>query len=348
MISKAAVLFCSLVVISTFAAAAPVITSIEPDSGRVAGGATVFIRGAGFSASSSVLFGRTPAPSVRVIDAGTIEVRTPPHLPTTVDVIVQQEDGRTTAAQAFTFSGEPREAFEPILVPVFSPPVRGAFGSEFHTVVLAFNGSFDRPVAIFGHDTSCLPGAPATDPLVDPLLVPPRQTVQLSPACSTWPARVFYVRRGDESVVLRVSARVFDVSRTDRSYGTSIPIIYSLYPRSGSRVLTLLGVPVDRRFRNRLRIYSTARGMSPVSVRINDGWRQVWIQAGSTIFEPGYGEVGDFPPIDDLAVPNDGTIRVDVSVAGPVLGAPALWAFVTATNNETQEITTITPEWRLW
>ena len=144
--------FLAFVLITAAASATPVITSITPNSSTVNGGIHVTIKGDGFATCPIcsppvppvVTFGLTPSSSVRLLDLQTLDVVVPVHLPGTVDVNVLQFDGTATAPNAFTFTGDVSDAFETILLPIFSPPVHGAFGSEFHTIVRAANKS-DQP-----------------------------------------------------------------------------------------------------------------------------------------------------------------------------------------------------------
>jgi len=92
--------------------------------------------------------------------------------------------------------------------------------------------------------------------------------------------------------------------------------------------IVLLGVPADPRFRLTLRIYSLAQTTGPVNV---EGLgRQLFLIPGGDLHEPSYAEVSDLP-------------RTLNRVVLQSSGAP-IWAFITVTNNDTQQITTITPQ----
>ena len=58
--------------------AAPVVASISPSRGPVAGGTTVILSGSGFTAGTTVAFNRRSASNVQVIDATRIQATTPP------------------------------------------------------------------------------------------------------------------------------------------------------------------------------------------------------------------------------------------------------------------------------
>jgi hypothetical protein len=343
--------FLAFALITAVASAAPVITSVTPNSSTVNGGIHVTIKGDGFAicpicsppVPPVVTFGLTPSSAVRLLDVQTLDVVVPVHLPGTVDVNVLQFDGTATAPNAFTFTGDVSDAFETILVPIFSPPVRGAFGSEFHTIVRAANKS-DTFVTIYGIDTSCM--------IIDPPQYPSgqytltgMQELQLPTDCSQWPARFLYVPKTMASS-LTLNDRVLDVSRSTLSNGTEIPIVRSA--RFTSNRIVLLGIPIDGRFRSTLRVY----GMKPMTVDVSVGGQQprgVELKAGADVFEPAYGTFSDFPiPVDPGS---EGTTSVTIDPPpGPPIGVfptppgPPIWAFITVTNNQTQEITTITPD----
>lgn len=86
----------------------PTITTVTPSSGPTAGGATVVIRGTGFSGlsgASAVLFGSTPAASYTVNSATQITAVTPAHDSGEVDISVSAAGGTsaTSAAGSYAF-----------------------------------------------------------------------------------------------------------------------------------------------------------------------------------------------------------------------------------------------------
>jgi IPT/TIG domain-containing protein len=217
----------ALLLIATSALAAPVATSISPNNGRVPGGETITIKGSGFTDAMVVLFGRTPARGVRVIDATTIEATVPPLLPSRYDISVQQADGSFTLRSAFGVAGEPSEGFETILLPIYVPTVFGAFGSEFHTIARASNKLDQQPVQLYGADYRCLQAVPVTNAELDPTTLDSRgTTVALPTDCSNWPARLVYVPH-DQERAATLNLRVADISNTSANHGTEIPIVRS-------------------------------------------------------------------------------------------------------------------------
>lgn len=333
--------------LSTAVFADPVITSITPNSGPVTGGTKVIIKGTGFSnncitcsppfGDPDVYFLETPAASVTFIDAQTIEAVTPPHLPATVPVRVQQYDGTPAAyfENGFTFTGDPNEAFDPILFPIFTGPVQGAFGSEFHTTPRVWNKAFSGVVTLYGVDTSCT----LIDPPIYPLFPFPMQAggmeLQLIPHCSTSVGRVFWVPKGQDTIAANL--RVADVTRQAESHGVEIPVVHR-QDFTDERI-ALLGVPIDARYRLTLRVYSLVRGPVLINLGIGNEGHQIVIQPGADFFEPAFGTFTDFPLPAELPA---GQTTIRVTVDAPSSDMP-IWAFITVTNNDTQQITTITP-----
>ena len=340
--------FLTFVLLATVATAAPVITSITPNTSTVNGGIHVTIKGSGFAdcpicsppVPPVVTFGQTPA-AVRLIDPQTLDVVAPVHMPGTVDVNEVQYDGTATAPNAFTFTGNIQDAFETILVPIYSPVVHGAFGSEFHTIVRAANKS-DVQIAVYGIDSSCTLIDPPIYP-TQPFVISSHQDLQLITDCSQWPGRLLYVPK-TMAASLTLNDRVIDVTRTAFGNGTEIPIVRS--GRFTTDRIVLLGVPIDGRFRSTLRIYSTTSMTVDVSIGGQQS-RSVRLNAGASEFEPAYGTFSDFPiPVDPG---NEGTLSLTIDPppappGSPVIPVPPIWAFVTVTNNDTQQITTITPD----
>jgi hypothetical protein len=329
------------------AGAAPTISSISPSSGPASGGTAVTIKGTGFEfcpvcsppTPPVVRFGGIEALQMTLVDPTTIVAVTPPSLATTVSVTVQQYDGTAALPNSFTFTGD--AGVEPILIPVYSPPIAGAFGSQFITEVTASNRS-DTAVSIFGIDESCfIVTPPGLGPSVPRLLTAGvGHTAEITPGCSDWPARLLYVSPAEASRV-SFNVRVHDTSRNASSHGTAIPVVrmneLTLDP------IVLPGIPNDPRFRAMLRIYS--RSWAPVRVTINGATTQHIVTPGPTVFEPGYLAIPIPLPLETNVAKIDVVVRAGQTEL-PITTLPLqpVWAFITVTNNTTQEITTITPD----
>jgi hypothetical protein len=326
--------------------ASPVITSVTPSSGPTSGGTTVLIRGTGFSnnciicsppfADPAVFFDGIHA-EARFIDSSTLEAVTPPHVPGSVSVMVSQHDGSDpnhfTLVDGFTYEGDVYDTYDPILFPIFSPPVFGQNKS-------------DHPVTFYGLDTSCI--------LIDPPLYPefpftiqPRQeqSLDLFPDCSqTTTGRLFYVPKGEKA--LAASLRVWEVSKQSANHGVEIPVVRR--EDFDEESIALVGVPTDRKFRLTLRVYGLNRGSSFVNVSFLGNLVQLPLQFSGNIFEPSYAVFTEFTQAPGGRIPFPPLMNVIVEVPrGPgdvVIPGTPIWAFITVTNNETQHITTITPQ----
>lgn len=142
---------------------------------------------------------------------------------------------------------------------------------------------------------------------------------------------------------LQMRLRVRDTSRDQLSAGTEIPVVHE--SRMKAAPLRLLSIPPEGpRFRNRLRVYA----FEPVLVRLSFVRESDYVTLYQTTmmlakpgdvpaedleFYPAYAEFSEFPP-------SDYRLRVDVE---PLTSSTKIWAFVTTTNNMSQEITIATP-----
>jgi hypothetical protein len=91
----------------TPAAARPIVTSVFPTSGPVAGGQRVTITGANFGSARAVLFGDTPAASLEVIGFNTIVAVAPPGRSGAVEVRVIGPGGEGTRVGTYLYEALP-------------------------------------------------------------------------------------------------------------------------------------------------------------------------------------------------------------------------------------------------
>lgn len=342
----------SFLLLASLASAQPMIHAIAPSTGPAAGGTEVTLSGSGFAPACgpitcptpTVIFGGIPALQTRVIDDSTVVAVTPPHLPGTVDVRYV-EWTTATRENAFTFTGDVPAAFERILLPIFVPPVRGAFGSEFHTSFRAV--ATQNPVLVWGlqldPNRDCAPVSACIDIPAPWQFNPPGPSLRPRDLLyNGTPGRFLFVPR-EQVDGFSANLRVHDVSRAGLNFGTEIPVV-----RESDFVrwrMTLLGLPNDPRFRKTLRIYSAKAPFAVV--RVDHESVTVPLRPGATIYDPWYAEVTVFPA--GLSAGNE-TFDLTVDAPLPPTMPPAepvytpIWAFVTVTNNETQMITTITPQ----
>jgi hypothetical protein len=327
-----AVLLFSLGALSLHAQLSP---SIAPAAGTTAGGEVVTIKGEFGNWPPSVLFGTVHAPSAERIDATTIRAVTPPHLPGTVRVFVFDYDMYLDTGLDFTFEGPVPEAYERVLLPIYTLPVFGAHGSEFRSELRVMNA---------GEGYREIEGLRMVCPILCPVV-----TFALAPGEEMGPDLLdptgrpgaFIYRRRDQRNDTVLQLRAYDVSRAATNFGTQIPVVGGDELRK--EPIHLLGVPTDSRFRNTLRIYATHAKDFRVVVSNDEhlSIRDVTLQPGLDLFDPAFGVLTDFPsdvgPVQVWIFPN-------VSLVGPPTPDPDFWAFITVTNNDTQHITVISPQ----
>ncbi len=123
----------------------PTLLSVHPNKGPAAGGTGVFLAGYRFSVGGpvGVTFGGSPATDVLVIDDNTIVCRTPAGTGT-VDVVVTNDQGSSTLADAFTYNPVPVVLS---VSPAFGPEAGGTdvtiMGSFFEARDLEVDVEFD-------------------------------------------------------------------------------------------------------------------------------------------------------------------------------------------------------------
>jgi hypothetical protein len=237
---------------------------------------------------------------------------------------------------AQTPAGNP-EAFERVLVPLLTQPIHGAFGSDFRTELTVWNGNAEQPLEVWGLRTRCI----VTCPTLDPIELQPGGWLMPSELDNNGtPGRFLYVPKG-QSARLAANLRAFDVSRSATNFGTEIPLARA---NEFSTRVVLPGVPFTDRFRNTLRVYAA----QAVTVRVSfEGPpshlspvvdppppQTLALTAGADVFEPAYAILGTFEGYE---------LPVAV-VVEPLDGITPLWAFMSVTSNDTQHITTISPE----
>jgi hypothetical protein len=322
---------------ASLAVAAPQVTSITPSTGPASGGTSVTIRGTDFQVCATcspaiplIYFGNTRGQFGSLVNDTTITVVTPPHLPGATPVTVLLSNGTDTVANGFVFTGSSEQAFERVLLPIFTPPVNGAYGSEFVTVLSAYNTS-NQLIPIEGLTRFCVTLCPVNEVEVEPLN-DLRETVAVEQ--SGTPGRFIYLPRS-QADSLSMNLRVQDVSRDALNFGTEIPIVRWSEVPAGP--ITLTGVPLDLRFRQALRIYSTEA--TDVRVRVGGVERIISLTAGNA-FDPAYGVFTDFPAPSSVPL----STVLTTAVIEPLNPTVKIWAFVAVTNNETQAITTVTPQ----
>lgn len=297
--------------------------SVVPAAASAAAPAAVELRRAApWPPSARVFFGGREAAGVKA-DGGTL-IATPPALaPGTVDVEVVADGTSQKAAAAFTVfdpaSPPDPMLFEPLLFPVdFEGP--GAFGSQWTTenvVSPAFGRVWFRSQLPLAGCRTC------------PSLLADKQRLRVDSLAG---GRMLWIVRGSDPVW--ASSRIRDLSRSAQTAGTAVPVVRESDFRPGET--WIVDVPAGERSRGMLRIYSYGEG--PVQVAIG-----VHREKGDVVFRSATltRATGEDPLYASLDLGTFGLTageRVDIRLRTGDAGTP-LWAMVSITNNETQQVT---------
>ncbi len=240
--------------------------------------------------------------------------------------------------------------YEALLVPLIAQGTPGALGSLWSTEIRLIA---DENVVVYPHHINCVipEGCYPFDLPLGALYDPTGDVVPLAGSLFA-PTSLVYTHRGDMDK-LHFSLRLRDLSRPEQSWGTQIPVVRERDFRSSRMVIA--DVPVDPAFRVTLRIYDPDRHNTPAAiVRYVDENGNTLSEARRPFTIPVWGAIG--PALLPL-LPN--YLQIDAgSEAAPLVAAPAriaveiepaeagqrLWAFVSVTSNETQQVTILTDQ----
>jgi len=254
----------------------------------------------------------------------------PPHAPGAADLTVNSRFSSFTAKAALVYY-DPAAAdpavFERILFPL-SFQGAGALGSQWTTESFLYaNGSL-----VYFRDP------PPCDGCGNLLTIGSRQ---LNANSNPW-GHVLYCLRG-RVPVLAFASRIRDTSRQSQSAGTEVPVVREGDFRGDLR---FMNVPLDRRYRVNLRLWSLAdypqfivangvipEQQVPLSVTMIPG-TEMWF---GTIDVTALLARGNFEPAVITVVPSGYP-----SNHSPV-PYPKIWGMLSITNNDTQQVTIISP-----
>jgi hypothetical protein len=248
----------------------------------------------------------------------------PPHAPGAADVTVNTSLFTATSKAALIYY-DPAAAdpavFEPILFPVsFQGP--GALGSQWLTE--NFISSSGR--ALFRDPLPC---SFCTSSLG-------LGTLQLLNNSNPW-GHVLYAVRGTTDT-LSLSSRIRDTSRQSQTAGTEVPVVRE---RDFRNQLRFLNIPVDPRYRVMLRLWSLSDG-GPFSVAVDSTPAQA---QGLTVAKiPGTSmSFGSMDVTSLLTKAGNNPTNLTVVTASPLAVSPPIWGMLSITNNDTQQVTIVSP-----
>jgi len=277
-----------------------------------------------FLAGATLTIGGVTVPADSNID-GLLFANAPPHAPGVVDVTVNSTPGTVTSKAALIYY-DPAAAdpavFDPILFPVsFAGP--GALGSQWLTESFIYaNGSpsfFRDPLPCNGCSNSLSTG-----------------TKQLINDGNPWGHVLYAVRGTAES--LAFASRIRDTSRQSQTAGTEVPVVRE---RDFRNQLRFLNIPVDPRYRVMLRLWSLSdSGQFSVIVDSTPAQFQ-----GLTVAKiPGTSmSFGSMDVTSLLAKAGNNPTNLTVVTSSSLAIPPPIWGMVSITNNDTQQVTIVSP-----
>jgi len=344
---KALVLLSLLLSSAAFAQFPPEIASVTPQFGPTSGRTTITIRGQHLIHETCVLIECTPprvfvgAMEAQILSASAEEVvvSTPSHSAGRFNVTLFRniDQVRGIVEDAFTY----RMVLERVLVPiVYAQDIPGAYGSLWRTELAGFNGSLPNFILPDPEQTCAFPDVRCPWYVgANSLFVPQ------VPTDGHVPGRLLYLAGPGDPRRVQLNVRVRDVSRESESHGTELPVVLENDAFGPSEVIGLPNVPLGPLYRQKLRIYDLEGARRRrLEIRIDSPGRQpiqVLLRtsiesSGDFPLYPGYAEL-DLDTLPGLA----GATVADVLIGTPFEGR--FWAFISVTNNVTQQITTITP-----
>ncbi len=257
----------------------------------------------------------------------------PAHAPGAVDVVVDLGSHTVTSKAALIYydpaSTDPA-IFEPILFPVsFQGP--GALGSQWVTE------NFISWTTFFRDPLSCCASVIAGN------------SPQLLNNANPWGIVLYAIRGTADS--LQLASRIRDTSRQAQTAGTEVPVARE---RDFRNRLSFMNVPVDAHYRVMLRLWSIGDhpfGNNPpfiVAVPVSLPSTEVPYLPISMVKIPGtamsFGSI-DVTSLLTRTPANPNTLQVypsGYSDAVP-LAFPRIWGMLSITNNDTQQVTIVSP-----
>lgn len=297
-------------ILAPIAAAAATVSALTPAAGTTAGGEYVHIRGSALDAVALVTFGGDPA-AIAERNGTELVVVAPPHAAGRVDVaLIVPVAPSQVVAGVYTYEQSGAGDLVRVLLPI-AASAPGALQSNWVTELFAFNGNAE-PAVIAG--TTIAPFTTAA--------------LTVTPDAGSSGAFVAIPRPLAESVTIH--ARVHDTTRDADGWGAEIPAVPDSQFR---RTAVLLGIPNDSRYRTLLRVYAYDGGDGEATLVLRDDTTGAALDTRVLILPNGYAQI----PLDAPA----GHVRLRAEVTSTSF--LPLWAFVSITNNLTQQVTISTP-----
>ncbi len=337
------------------------VVSIAPATGPIAGGTAVTIQVNEIPSCSilpplpSITFGGAPASNASIGQNNTFLAVAPAHGAGVVDVEVRYCGAGVRVAEGFTYfdpAQDPKaEDFEKVLLPVvlYGP---GARGSVWATRIFAHN-SGPQPVDAVHPLFEGNPMCPAVCGCSALATIEPGQTKPVCIAGFSDPMGLIYYPRRSRADNVRFSSRIFDISRSSLNGGTEIPVVRERDFRTDG--IVLVDIPMGSTFRTALRVYDPDQhdgGLVRMRIFAVDGETPV-AEATVTLsypirtiapdlfpIRPAFAYAGDlltaFPALGSVS-----NVRIELR---PITAGMRIWGFVSITNNDTQQVTVVSPQ----
>lgn len=253
---------------------------------------------------------------------------------------------------------EDSQIYDRVLLPIMTQPIPGAFGSLWKSEFIVHNPTDHafrvalilRPecnvcdtTGIFSHETHI------------PIM-------QYENGAGDTPGSFFYPELPFGAQV-QYNLRIRDLSRQASTWGTEIPVVRARDTFTGP--INLLDIPADDRFRQAIRIYDfDARPTAQVLMKVYRIPHSPAIPNTAPLVEttltlteppnntldantvnelkirPGYAQIAWLLQSYPQITPGE-PLRIEIT---PITPGLRFWAFAAITNNDTQHITTITPQ----
>ncbi len=264
-----------------------------------------------------------------------IVVRAPQHDPGIVDVTIERGGKLLKSTAVFYYVPNyknPDPAFyEPVLLPVSQSTV-GAFGALWATQIYMRNEN-DFPLVlwpIYTFNLGCF---------FECATFPEAHSTRTTGVSTSGGILQFVPRQAAAKIHFGILVK--DLRHQAEALGTEIPTAHE--KDFFDHPLQLLNVPTNPQFRIALRVYDlgTPRAIHFIVEPLMSDEVLVSSFVYPTFHDPSFAQISDLvATFPDLA--GKGPVRI--TVEPPVSGAPSLWAFITVTNNQTQHVTTISPQ----
>jgi hypothetical protein len=228
--------------------------------------------------------------------------------------------------------------FEQYLIPSIATDVPGAFGSIWRSDFAFFNAGAAQHTVLGPFCDPAAPGCGKTPIALD------AGVGTIPPLISQFPQTdggFLYVSKPAAEVIS--SFRVRDLSRQAQTWGTEVPIVSV---NSFRQRIDLVNIPTDSRFRLTLRIYSANPALARVHIISFPGQTELSVQDVVLAAPPTLGQALNLSPAYARITlpPISGADQIRLEVEQVLPGGAPIWAFATVTNNDTQQVTAVTPQ----